>query len=111
MMSKIESEFKFELGDMVYIRGSQHIAGCRPTHFVVCERIAQECHGGVQQFYKMLGWTGAVSEIALTVEEPAFRPQSDAELADRERTLLEDLKTHDKYVQSKRKHWENSSGD
>lgn len=81
-MSKIEVEFAFELGQIVYVRSSLHTHNVSPTRYVIAERIAQECHGGVQRLYKIYGRDDFVPEIVLTSEEPAFRPVSDEEIAD-----------------------------
>ena len=71
-MSKIEVEFAFEIGDKVYTRTASHHAGRRPKAFIVYERLAQECHGGIQRLYKCYELEGYVPEIVLTREMPPY---------------------------------------
>ena len=71
-MSQLTAEFLFEIGDTVYVRGSLHDATNRPTQFIVCERLAREYHGGIQQLYKV-GNHDMVEEVLLTDIEPPYR--------------------------------------
>lgn len=86
-MSKIEVQFEFELGDLVYFRGSANDGGQRPTAFVIVEQIAQKCSGGVQQLYKLSGETSYHSELALTKDEPPYRPMPEGAIHDRQRVV------------------------
>lgn len=92
MSKKIEVEFAFEIGDLVYIRGADYTVSVRPNQFVILERSAQECHAGIQRCYKLLEMSSWVPEIALTYDEPAYRPASDAWLADRLRVQAAERK-------------------
>ena len=89
-MSKVEADFQFEMGALVYIRGSSHTAGLRPVQFVVIERIAQECNGGIQRMYLLAGEAKPYSELALTLEEPPYRPMPEEAMKDRERVAKAD---------------------
>ena len=84
MASMITVTFEFEIGELVFFKGTQHTLGCRPKQFCVTERIAQECHGGVQKLYRLSGTDPHLlhPEIVLTREEPAYRPVSVEERAD-----------------------------
>lgn len=75
--------FMFDIGDLVYIRGSMHSRSSTPKQFVVCERILQQCHGGTQRVYKLLNYEGWVPEIAITPAMPAY------EWGDKNRSLEE----------------------
>jgi hypothetical protein len=75
-MSGFQVDFAFEIGDLVYVRGSTHTQTTRPKAFVVYERIAQECHGGVQRLYKVFGLEGLVPEPVLTLDIPPFQRRS-----------------------------------
>lgn len=82
-MSGINVEFKFEIGGMVYFRGSIHDFDHRPNQFVIAERSAHECHGGLQRLYKLVNYRDPVPEIALSREEPSYQPASDAAYKER----------------------------
>jgi len=86
-MSSLTVEFKFQIGELVYVRGSMYGEGRRPRQFVILERIAQECPVGVQLQYKLHDVAGFMLEIALTRDEPPYRPETDAWLADRLRVM------------------------
>lgn len=86
-MSAITVEFRFALGVSVYFKHAAHDRACRPNQFVVVERIAQECAGGLQKLYRFSGDTNTYSEIALTVEEPPYRPMTKAHLQERLRII------------------------
>lgn len=66
-MSKLEAEFQYEIGDVVYF-----IAAGRFNRepFQVTERIIQQCHGGIQIQYKLIGLEGFVPELCLTTDAP-----------------------------------------
>lgn len=57
----MESKFKFKIGDLVYLKvGVQECLDCLkfgrtkfPTCHIVCERLCQECPGGIQLHYKL----------------------------------------------------------
>lgn len=78
-MSSITVDFEFEIGDIVYFKDHDHDATRIPYKYVVFERIAQECHGGVQRLYRLCGhgvdmvtmWPAVV----LTKDKPAFEPR------------------------------------
>ena len=79
VMSKIEVEFEFEIGQLVFFKGSQHTRSNRPKMFPIFERHAQECHGGIQKLYKLSFITELVPEVVLTTEEPQYRPACEEE--------------------------------
>lgn len=82
MTSELTVSFVYEIGDIVFFRASQHCAGSRPKPFLITERVAQECHGGVQQLYRMDGRPDLVSEVALSHDEPPYRPMVPAAVDD-----------------------------
>ena len=84
MASEVRAMFEFEIGELVFFKGTQHNRSCRPNQFCVTERLAQECHGGIQKMYRLSGTDPHLlhPEIALTREEPAYRPVSGAEQKD-----------------------------
>ena len=76
-----DNDFKFELGDLVVHRGeaagfrvshSRVRFGTKPMVLVVCERVWQECPGGVQLSYVVSG--GAVKVNILEIALEAFDP-------------------------------------
>lgn len=87
-MSSITAEFEFEIGDLVFTRDAEHSNDARPKTFCIYERLAQECHGGIQRLYKVVGFKEAVPEVLLTKEEPPFCPVSNAWLKDRVRVMV-----------------------
>lgn len=87
-MSKLTVEFAFEIGDEVYARGTTHNSGNRPVVFIVCERWAQQCPGGIQLHYKLGGLAGNILEMLLTHDEPPYKDKSDAEYAALERQIM-----------------------
>lgn len=84
-MSGFEVDFEFEIGELVFVKSALHADGVRPKYFVIIERLAQQCSGGIQRLYKLAGEEGVVPEIALTRDEPPYRPPSDAEMTQRQR--------------------------
>lgn len=60
--------FEYAIGEVVFIRCSRHCLGVRPKPFIITERFAQQCHGGTQLLYKLLGAEDLIPEIALTRE-------------------------------------------
>lgn len=82
MGKKIEVEFEFEIGDLVFFRSSDHAVGIRPKTFCVYERLAQECHGGIQRLYKLGNVPESIPEVLLCKDEPEYRPMSDSEIED-----------------------------
>jgi hypothetical protein len=80
-VSELKAEMKFEIGDIVYFAATQHTDSCRPRRFVVYERFAQECHGGIQKLYRVGGEANMVSEPLLTSVEPEYRPRSPEAIA------------------------------
>jgi len=90
-MSEITVNFEFELGDMVYFKSAQHSLGKRPLRFVVYERLAQQCHGGIQRLYKLGTITELVPEILLRNREPEYSKRCDAEIEERFAMMSEEL--------------------
>ncbi len=80
-MTNLTVDFRFALGTLVFCRGAQHTDYHRPKHFVVLEQVARRCHGGVQLSYVLDDHNGMVAEVALTEDEPPYRPPSDAQVA------------------------------
>lgn len=78
-MSSITVDFEFEIGDLVYFRGASHHAGVRPKQFCVYERLAQECHGGIQRMYRVTGGTDLFPAVLLTKEQPPYQPACEEE--------------------------------
>ena len=76
-MSSITVDFKFEIEEVVYIKTALHAMDNRPNRYIVQERIAQQCHGGVQRMYKLVGMSEHLPELALTIKEPEYRPVGD----------------------------------
>jgi hypothetical protein len=96
-MSEITVSFEFEIGELVFFRDAAHCHGIRPKRFIIEERFAQQCHGGIQRLYRLHGYPRdsgylGVPEIVLSREEPAFIPVSQAELDDRNRRADEEHK-------------------
>ena len=82
-MTAITVTFEFEFGDLVFFVHAQHDASCYPTRWPIIERIAQECPAGVQLLYRLVGYKDLVPELALTLEEPAFKTTSQEVINDR----------------------------
>lgn len=89
-MSKIEVEFAFEIGDFVYFKSAPHFDWKNPRKFVVVERLAQQCHGGIQRMYRLGGLVDDasrtlmnVSETELSREKPPYEPISEEWIQDR----------------------------
>ena len=76
-MSSLRAEFRFEIGDTVYFRAAMHNANNRPNQFIIYERLAQQCHGGIQQLYRMQPGMDFVAETLLTADEPEYRPATE----------------------------------
>lgn len=99
-MSSITVEFEFEIGDLVYFKHAVHDETNKPRPLMICERIVQECPGGVQLQYKVLGDEyGTCLELTLTADEPEYRPYSDAKIDDM-------LKIADRKHEAERKRWD-----
>lgn len=90
--------FTFELGVRVFMKDAQHCRGSRPRHFVILEQIASQCPAGVQKSYLLNGLDQPVMEMALTDEEPAYRPMSAAALEEHLRWQTEEGRAHDALV-------------
>ncbi len=80
----MQIDFEFEIGDIVYFKTADHFAGQRPKQFIVVERIAQQCSGGIQLLYKIGAVTSVISEIELSREEPPYRQMSSDEVLERD---------------------------
>lgn len=75
-MSQITVEFEFEIGEIVFFKAADHNSAVRPRTYQIMERLAQECHGGIQRAYVLVGSREWVPELALSREEPLYRPES-----------------------------------
>ncbi len=83
MASEVRATFEFEIGELVFVKSATHIKGSRPKQFLILERVIQQCHGGIQLMYLLdVPDLPLRPEIALTREEPAYRPVSAAEQKD-----------------------------
>ena len=82
MGEELRAHMLFEIGDLVFIKGSQHTMNHRPKEFVITERFVQQCYGGTQKLYKLHTMDGLHPEIALTCDEPPYRKVSSECLAD-----------------------------
>lgn len=87
-MHEIAVYFEFEIGEMLFFKNSVHLIGIRPKQYIVHERVAQECHAGIQQMYRLIGVETLVPEIALSRDEPPFRPTTQEELVDIGKAIL-----------------------
>lgn len=85
MSVTVTDEFEFRLGELVFFRGASHFAGQRPRQFVVTEQVLQVCHGGQQCCYRLCSLDAIVPEIALSRDEPPYRPKTADALADEAR--------------------------
>ena len=65
-------EFAFDIGEMVYCKAAAHRRDSFPRRFIILERLAQQCPGGVQLHYKLNGVDGNHLEIALTRDKPPY---------------------------------------
>ena len=101
-MSKLEVEFKFEIGDIVFFRSAQHDKGNRPRPFCIVERLAQQCHADTQRLYVLACNSGFVPEVALSLEEPSYRPVTVAELDDRDRVRWHEKARFEKEMEQAR---------
>ena len=64
-------EFAFNIGEVVWHRAAVAGGQYKPHAWIVIERHAVQCHGGVQKFYKLNDCAGPmVPELALTSDEP-----------------------------------------
>jgi len=92
-------EFKFEIGDVVYFKTAKNDCDGRPIKLMVLERIAQECPGGIQLQYKVMGSSisAAFLEILLTKDCPPYEPNEERE-ADRLRMITNERELRDKYM-------------
>ena len=74
-MSSITVEFRYEIGELVYIRGATNTGSITPNRFVIIERMAQQCHADFQRLYRLVGFRDLVPEIAITRDEPEYQPR------------------------------------
>lgn len=91
-MSRMVVDFEFEIGQIVFFKSANHANGFRPATFAIYERVAQQCHGGIQCLYRLSGIEGLTPEPMLTRKEPEYRPMSEAELSDRVRVIQAQIK-------------------
>lgn len=76
----MESEFKFKIGDLVYMKCGINdcLVGLRvntpkmPITFMVCERVSQECPGGVQLHYKLDQGESVLEETLVSATDPSL---------------------------------------
>lgn len=80
-MSTLSAEMAFEIGDFVYLKHHESTPELRPRRYMVYERHIQECHGGVQRFYRVAGLEGPVAEICLSKEIPPMDESAEIERA------------------------------
>lgn len=78
-MSSITVEFQYEIGELVYLKDELNAFCHVPNSHVIIERVAQQCHGGIQRQYRLMRLDSWVPEIALQREKPeyteSFRPE------------------------------------
>lgn len=86
-MSSITVQFQFEIGDIVYFRQSPNNMDNIPNRFLVTERLAQQCHGGIQMLYRLHDRDALIPEVAIRGDCPPFQPDSDERVAERQRLL------------------------
>ena len=75
-MHKQTAEFRFQLGELVYLRTHVYDVNHTPRECVVVEQIGRWCMGGFQAFYS-IGVDGSrreVAEIELTGELRPYQP-------------------------------------
>ena len=80
MDNTITVTFQFKPGDLVYFRGAAHHRGQRPARFCIETRMAEQCHGGIQRMYRLVGGDRYVPELALTSTEPGWQSKSDSDI-------------------------------
>lgn len=81
-MSELKADFKFEIGDMVYLKHSSHNETQFPLKFTIVERHLQQCHGGIQLSYMVYGQSSLIPELVLCLEQPKYQEISQAKLDD-----------------------------
>lgn len=72
-MSSVTVDFDFEIGDEVYLKTARSSFRETPSAVMIIERVAQECHGGVQRLYQLFGYDNLVPELVLTKQQPPFQ--------------------------------------
>lgn len=81
-MSSITVKFEFEIGDFVYYRNAMNDRTHSPFRHIVHERIAQECHGGIQRLYRLDGQEEEIPEVVLRSTPPLFEETASEVLED-----------------------------
>lgn len=81
MPSELTVTFEFEVGAELFFKTAQHTGSHRPMRFVVVSQVAERCSGGTQLFYRLCNRKDPVAEIALTRDEPVYRPPSEEHIA------------------------------
>lgn len=81
-MTVLNVEFSYEIGERVFIRTASHRDGLVPRQFLITERVARQCSGGVQLFYTLFDVDDEVPEIALTRNMPEYLPLSEGAIQD-----------------------------
>lgn len=71
-MSELKANFKFEIGDIVYLKTAANNRFATPQKLMICERILNQCEGGKQKFYKFPGDNSLIPELVLSKEKPKY---------------------------------------
>lgn len=73
-MKTLSVIFDFEIGEMVYFKAARHTMEGFPRRYMIVERIAQQCPGGVQLQYRLGDWDGRhlTNEIELSRDMPPY---------------------------------------
>ena len=81
-MSAITVDFEFELFDIVYLKHAEYSRKFSPVKHIITERVAIECHGGIQKSYHLFDGKGSVPEPILSKSKPAYEGWNTLELPD-----------------------------
>jgi hypothetical protein len=82
MTVSLNTEFEFEIGQIVYFRFATHNLDTYPIPYIVESQRAEWCTGGVQRNYKLCNVANYAAEIALTAEMPPFHCSSNERIAE-----------------------------
>ena len=74
MTHKVEAEFEFAIGEIVYHKTAAHQQGTYPSKFVVDAQILQISPGGQELYYVLSEKKDMVLEHSLTREKPPYDP-------------------------------------
>ena len=63
----LNQAFRFKIGDSVWMKSAVADMGTdyRPTTFIIEQRLLQQCHGGIQFMYTVVGKADMIPEIGL----------------------------------------------